>query len=67
MEAMNYKLLLEKDMEKIRSRDRKFREEHKDRKYQMRSFLDSAEILEENLGSMTKDRKSIKKLLTEAI
>lgn len=66
-EAMNYKFLLEKDMQKIKSRDRKFREEHKDRKFQMRNLLESAATLEENLAPMQKDRKTIKKLLTLAI
>lgn len=66
-ESMNYKFLLEKDMQKIKARDRKFREEHKDRKFQMRNLLHSAATLEENLLPMQKDRKSIKKLLTSAI
>mmetsp|Transcript_28651 Transcript_28651/g.35497 ORF Transcript_28651/g.35497 Transcript_28651/m.35497 type:complete len:89 (+) Transcript_28651:80-346(+) len=62
---MNYKFLVERQMQKIKAGDRKFREEHKSRKSQMRSFLESADTLEQNLKPMMDNKKKMKKVLTK--
>mmetsp|Transcript_797 Transcript_797/g.1090 ORF Transcript_797/g.1090 Transcript_797/m.1090 type:complete len:89 (-) Transcript_797:632-898(-) len=62
---MNYKFLVERQMQKIKAGDRKFREEHKSRKSQMRTFLESADTLEQNLKPMMDNKKKMKKMLTK--
>jgi len=52
-------------MQKIKAGDRKFREEHKSRKSQMRTFLESADTLEQNLKPMMDNKKKMKKMLTK--
>ena len=66
-ETMNYKFLVEKQIEIIKSGQQKYRDEHKKRKQQMMNFMESAQTLEDNLAPIINNKKEMRKVLTDHI